>query len=186
MKYLFVFVFISVQCVAQTSSKTNDPILSGHPISFYMAHKEIPQICKDVYTGVRQPSDEVDVLSLLDSIFTKNKETAPFYFLTITRTMEKADGAYAEPLGMMGKHFVETRTKQFIDYFENESLLTSHDFNEWASTVSGEIEILSDNEEQEFDKMKEKVKSNCASCNAKQLQRMNAFLEKVKESTPSK
>ncbi len=180
MKYLFVLVFTSAQCLAQSSSK-QEPVLNGHPISFYLAHKKIPQTCKDLYTGVREPSDDNDVLSLFDSVFTKNSETAPFYFLTITGTMDKADGAYAEPLGIMGKRFVETRTKQFIEYFEKESLLTDRDFDEWASTVSGEIEILSDDEEQEFNKMKDSVISSCANCNTKQMQLINAFLENVKK-----
>jgi hypothetical protein len=63
--------------------------------------------------------------------------------------MTEADGAYAESLGIMAKQFVETRAKEFIKYFRNESLLTDKDFDDWAKTVAGEIEISSSGREKE-------------------------------------
>jgi len=162
-----------------------EPVFNGRPISFYLTHKQIPQVCKDLYNGKRQPSDEVDILSLLDSIFTSNIETKPFYFLTITKTMEKADGAYAEPLGMMGKQFVEKRTTEFVDYFINNSLLTDKDFEEWAKTVAGEIQISADgHEKEELERLKEKMKLNCDNCNGRQNKVVINFLEKVKYYCP--
>jgi hypothetical protein len=181
-RYLFVFVYLIaiVQSRAQATSQANDPVLNGHPISFYIAHKNIPQVCKDLYTGKRQPADDSDILSLMDSIFTSNKETAPFYFLTLTLTMAKADGAYSEQLGMMAKSFVETRTKEFVSYFINEPLLTTKNLYNWASFVAGEIEIASErNEKEQLGKLKEKLKANCTGCNAKEMQLLSSFAERI-------
>jgi len=173
------------EAIKETSVVTNDSILSGHPISFYINHKGIPQVCKDLFKNTRQPSDEVDVLALLDSVFTSNDETRPFYFLTITQTMTKADGAYAEPLGMMGKQFVETRTKEFVGYFHNESLLTDKDFDEWAKTVAGEIEISSSGrEKEELHGLKEKMKLNCEKCDERQIKTINDFVDRVGHHSP--
>jgi hypothetical protein len=186
-RYLFVFVygFAIVQWLAQSTPKAIDPVLNGQPISFYITHKNIPQVCKDLYSGKRKPADESDILSLMDSIFTATKETAPFYFLTLTRTMAKADGAYAEPLGMMTKSFVETRTKEFVDYFINEPLLTTENFTEWARFVAGEIEIASGGSEKEgFIKLRDKLKSNCAGCDAKETQLLSSFAEQVSHYLP--
>jgi hypothetical protein len=173
------------EAIKETSVVTNDSILSGRLISFYINHKEIPQVCKDLFRNTRQPSDEVDVLALLDSVFTSNDKTRPFYFLTITRTMTKADGAYAEPLGMMAKQFVETRTKEFINYFRNESLLTDKDFEEWAKKVAGEIEISSSGREKaELKILKEKMKLDCEKCDKEQTKTINDFVDKVGRYSP--
>lgn len=171
--------------VFKSTVLVNDSIFNGHPLTFYINHDKIPQVCKDLFSGVRQPSDEIDVLSLLDSIFTTNDETRPFYFLTITRTMEKADGAYAEPLGMMGKQFVEIRTKEFVDYFNKEILLTDKDFEEWAKKVAGEIEISADGKEkEELEKLRSKMKLNCQSCDEGQSKILNDFVERVAHHCP--
>jgi hypothetical protein len=185
-KYLLVCLgwFGVLQCFAQSSGKTNDAVLNSQPMSFYISHKSIPQVCKDLYTGKRKPADDSDILSLMDSIFTSNKEAAPFYFLTLTRTMDKADGAYAEPLGMMAKSFVETRTKEFIDYFMKEPLLTTENFNDWARFVAGEIQISSAASDKQFGKLKAKLKSNCAGCGAKEKQLLNSFAERVEHYLP--
>lgn len=173
------------EAIKETSMVTNDSILSGYLMSFYINHKEIPQVCKDLFRNIRQPSDEVDVLALLDSVFTSNNKTRPFYFLTITRTMTKADGAYAEPLGMMAKQFVETRTKEFINYFHNESLLTDKDFDEWAKTVAGEIEISSSGRErEELMILKEKMKLDCEKCDERQINTINDFVDRVGHHSP--
>ena len=191
---LIVFVLSQYNCHAEGNkgalnhelgTMDNDSILNGKPISFYINHKKIPQICKDVFNNIRQPSDENDVLSLLDSVFTSNNETRPFYFLTLTRTLRKADGAYAEAVGMMGKNFVEKKTKAFVDYFEKELMLTTADFNQWARAVAGEIEILAEGPtKQELGKLKAKMTSNCSKCGTKQINRINQFVERVGSYSP--
>jgi len=162
-----------------------ESVFNGHPISFYLEHKQIPQVCKDLYNGKRNPSDDAGILNLLDSIFTSNVDTKPFYFLTITRTMPKADGAYAEPLGMMGKQFVEKKTTDFADYFINNPVLTDKDFEEWAKTVAGEIEIsAAEQEKEEWARLKSKMKSNCVNCGQRQVKIIDNFLTRVKKSLP--
>jgi hypothetical protein len=157
-----------------------DSTFRGHPIKYYIDHDQIPQICKDLFSSVRQPSDENDVLSILDSIFTTNDQTRPFYFFTITRTMDEADGAYAEPLGMMGKQFVETRTLDFVGYFDEEQLLTDTDLEQWAKTVAGEIQISSEGrEKEELNSLTNKMKVNCNSCTERQVKILNDFVERV-------
>jgi len=99
--------------------------------------------------------------------------------------MAKADGAYAEPLGMMAKQFVETRTKEFITYFRNESLLTDKDFDEWAKKVAGEIEISSSGRENEEVKvLKEKMKLNCERCDEGQIKTIDDFVDRVGHHRP--
>jgi len=169
----------------KSNSDNSDSTLRGHPFKFYIDHKQIPQVCKDLFINVRQPTDEADVLSLLDSIFTTNNETRPFYFFTITRTMSMADGAYAEPLGMMAKQFVETRTNDFVEYFKDERILTNTDFEEWAKTVAGEIQIAFDGQEtDEAERLMSKMKSNCIKCDIGQIKLIDDFVERVRYHCP--
>lgn len=157
----------------------------GHPVSFYLGHKEIPQVCKDLYTQKRSVSDDNDVLAIMDSIFTSNNETRPFYFLTLTSTMGKADGAYSEPLGIMCKKFVETRTNEFIDYFINELLLTHADFDKWAQTVAGELQVSSDRaDKEEVNILKNKMTTNCLACDERRIQKIEEFISRINYHTP--
>ncbi len=176
---------VTVDNLSKPGIDMGDSTFRGRPFKFYIDHKDIPQVCKDLFNNVRQPSDESDVLSLLDSIFTSNDETRPFYFFTITRTMSEADGAYAEPLGMMGKQFVETRTMDFVNYFKDDRILTKNDFEEWAKTVAGEIQISSEGQEKnEVEKLLTKMKSNCTNCDKEQIKLIDDFVERVRYHCP--
>ncbi len=152
----------------------------GHKISFYLTNRQIPQVCKDIFTKKIPVSDDIEVLSLMDSIFTNNKDTGPFYFLTLTQTMEKADGAYAEPLGVMCRKFIETRTKEFFDYFINEPMLTDQNFSEWAQLVAGEIAISAEgHEKNEADKLIRKMAANSRPGNEKQKEKLKEFSKMI-------
>jgi hypothetical protein len=176
---------VPVDNLSKPAIDMSDSTIRERPFKFYIDHKEIPQVCKDLFNNVRQPSDESDVLSLLDSIFTSNDETRPFYFFTITQTMSEADGAYAEPLGMMGKQFVETRTMDFVNYFKDERILTKMDFEEWAMTVAGEIQISFEGQEKnEAEKLLTKMKSNCINCDKGQNKLIDDFVERVRYHCP--
>ena len=174
---------IVAEAIQEASKEHQDSIFAGHPISFYIAHQGIPQGCKDIFKSIRKPADDPEGLALLDSILTSNDETRPFYFLTVTRTMEKADGAFAEPLGMVARQFVETRTKEFVNYFRNGSLLTEQDFGEWAETVAGEIKISAEgNEKTELANLNSKLRLNCNGCFESQTRIIDEFIERTSRS----
>ncbi len=153
---------------------------AGRPISFYLNHEQIPQIAKDLYNTNARPVDDKKTLALMDSIFTRNIETEPFYFLVLTKTMDKADGAYSEPLGTMAKKYVETQPQKFLAYFLNEPLLTSNNFNRWARSVAGEIMITAEkHEKEEAENVKKLMSNNCQNCTHKEKQKLNEFITSV-------
>lgn len=108
---------IVAEAIQEANKERQDSIFAGHPMSFYIAHQGIPQSCKDIFKSIRKPADDPEGLALLDSILTSNDETRPFYFLTVTRTMEKADGAFAEPLGVVAKQFCRDKNKRVCELF---------------------------------------------------------------------
>jgi hypothetical protein len=174
---------------SNTFAQTNESQFASHPISFYLNHDKIPAICKDLYLKKIHlyKGDDNAVLGLMDSIFSKNKQTQPFYFLTLTRTMYEADGYYAEGMGVMAKSFVEKNSKEFVNYFIKESILTNKDFFEWAKCVEGEIEIGSEGKEQEeLIELKKEMIKNCIGCGVGQKKKIEEFISSVDELLPSK
>lgn len=169
---------------SNTMSKPDSTALqtfAGRPISFYLAHPQIPSIAKDLYLQKVSVTAEGNILALMDSVFSPNNETAPFYFLVITQTMEKADGAYSEPLGMMAKEYVETNPSEFLGYFMNEPLLIDKNFDEWARCVAGEIMIAMEGQEMaELSKVTDRMKSNCTDCSSQARQKLDDFVARVK------
>ena len=158
----------------------------GHPILFYLRHPQIPQVAKDLYLGRAEPTDNDETLALMDSIFTKNTVTQPFYFLTLTRTMPKADGAYAEPLVIMAKEFAEQQPKRFTTYFLAEKLLTVKDFNNWGECVA--MEFYTSNEGREVSARAAWAKArlaNCKKCSAAEKSKLREFTELVSQWRPS-
>jgi hypothetical protein len=107
----------------------------------YLSDKEIPQVFKDVFQQRRRLDDDEKTLAIIDSLSSIDKKRHPFYFVLVTRTMWWADGAFAEPLGMAAKDYVESNTQQFLDYFSVEPVLTTFDFEQWAKQTLGEILI---------------------------------------------
>ncbi len=152
----------------------------GHQIAFYLEHPLISQVCKDLFVGARAPSDDADVLSVVDSLFTSNVNTQPFYFLTLTRTMGAADGAYSEALGVAGRKFVESSAHAFVSFFKSEKMLTSGDFDEWAKLVAGEIQISAEGREaMEVEKLRTAMVAGCLKCDAEQMKLIDAFVSRV-------
>ncbi len=156
--------------------------LLGQPLSFYLAHAQIPQVCKDIYMQKRTVSADKEVLALPDSMFTINDETKAFYFLTITRTMPKADGAYSEALGVMAKSFVETKTREFLNYHINDPVVTEKDYEQWINTVAGEIKVCAEGHEKaEAANVKKKMLKSCTECDEQQKAKLNDFATRVEK-----
>lgn len=154
---------------------------AGHSIEYYLAHPQIPVIAKELYSQKVPLAAEERILALMDSVFTANDETAPFYFLMLTKTMEKADGSFTEPLAMMAKEYVETNTAEFVDYFLNEPLLTDQNFEEWARLVAGEIMIEAEYKEiAHLNKVTDRMKNNCMDCTSLQRKKLDEFIVIVK------
>ncbi len=170
--------FAQKHSAADTSGRST--VFAKHPISFYLSNSHIPKVCKDLYLNNRLPTDDNDVLSLFDSIVTNNTETRPFYFLTLTRTMKNADGAYSEALGAMAKEFVEKRTVEFLTYFTEEPLLTKDELSDWANAVASEIQIEFEGKElKEAQTMNATMKTHCRNTTPAQQQRLDEFMQLV-------
>lgn len=168
---------------SQTNLKVDKTVDKSYKISVgrFLLDKSIPQISKDLYLGKIKPTDNDENLALIDSI-NSTGQARGFYFLVITKTMKYADGAYAEPLGIASKSFVENNTIEFLSYFlANKDFLTNEDFKNWARSVYGEIQIDSEGSEQEaVTDLKTKMLTNCQGSSVDYQHSIERFIDLMK------
>lgn len=144
----------------------------------FIADIKTPKLAKDIYLeNDWNLSRDGEILALLDSLTAKNVASRPFYFKVVTKTYKKADGYFAEGLGLTGKEYVENNTKEFISNFDNKSCFTDSDLETWTQIVSLEFGLI---EESEFN-MKiiedytSKLELNCKDCSVTQKETINKF-----------
>lgn len=113
-----------------------------------LKNESIDNYFKEIYQKEKLISaDDNKMLSITDSLFTKNPENDLFYFIVFTKSMNGSDGFYSEALGLSAFSFVTNKTEWFSDYFNTAPKLTDKDMNNWANYVYGEILISREGEE---------------------------------------
>jgi hypothetical protein len=144
----------------------------------YLNDPKTPALAKAIVNGNEWNLNDFTVVAFLDSLTAVRRDVRPFYFRVVTNSLQKADGYYAETLGMAGKDFVEFNTKEFASHFDNKDCFTDKDLNDWVHIVMLEFGILAENESDSV-LMKEyvgSVRQNCKSCSASQKATIERFL----------
>ena len=109
-------------------------------------------------------SEEELMLTIVDSLNSKDAIRQCYYFEVFTFSMNGADGFFAESIGYSALEFVNLNTEQFASCFLESSLLTDNDLINWSKFVYSEIQISNENEEDKalsdlIDHIDEKSKS---------------------------
>jgi hypothetical protein len=127
-------------------------------------------------------SDDNIMLSITDSLWTKDSEKALFYFLVFTKSMYGSDGFYSEALGLSTLSFIETNTETFADYFNVAPFLNERDMDNWANYISGEIQISNENNEMEaFYQLEEKLTNNIKESKKESQTLIKNFIQKIRD-----
>ena len=173
--------------ISISTNQSNDTIdlnqkIGERTLKQYLSDEKIPTVFKTVFQGERKLNDDEETLSIIDSLFSKDKDRHPFYFLLVTKIMYWSDGAFSEPLGLLAKEYIEKETRQFLTYFKSEKVLTNNDFNKWADYLVGEIGISSENNEhQEIENVRKRMIKNCSDCSTEDQKQINKFIDRMKE-----
>ena len=100
---------------------------------------------KEIYKqGKLIRADDGKMLSITDSLFTKNSEKDLFFFIVFTKSMNGSDGFYSEAVGFSALEFATKHTVKFADYFNVAPDLTGEDMDNWAYHIMGELQISDD------------------------------------------
>lgn len=102
-------------------------------------------------------SDDAQMLSIADSLFTEDELNQGLYFLVFTKSMNGADGFYSEMVSKSALEYLTTRTDQFIQNFRSIHELNDLDFDNWAVYVYSEIQLNNEGHELEEVNKLEKV-----------------------------
>ncbi|MBL4753935.1 MAG: hypothetical protein JKY52_10135 [Flavobacteriales bacterium] len=140
----------SALTTSKSDSITNIESTNMEPQVGYKKYPSEFEYYKDVYSQEKlMPADDILMLSITDSLFTKNPENELFYFVVFTKSMIGSDGFYSEALGLSCYNFITTKSTKFATHFSSEPKLTEDDLNNWADYIFGEIQISRENEELE-------------------------------------
>src|SRR6478736_3034813 len=63
-------------------------------------------------------ADDNQMLSITDSLFSKDTEKGLFYFVVFTKSLNGADGFYSEGAGVSAFNYITNNTRQFAVYFK--------------------------------------------------------------------
>jgi len=80
---------------------------------------------------------------ILDSLNVKDKKQRIYYFLQITKTIPKAEGAYSEALGYHALSYINKNINEFIN-LKIENKITNSEFNNWITLLGNELELQKD------------------------------------------
>lgn len=129
-----------------------------HELNKALNDSTIELYYNNVYSqGKLIPASDDVMLSITDSLLTHDPDRKLFYFIVFTKSMNGADGFYAEAVGLSAFNFVTTRPEWFADYFNISPRLTDKDMDNWAKCIYGEIQISEEGHEQEAVKDLENV-----------------------------
>lgn len=145
----FTILSETKELIKQLNVDSNSPL--GKELNTSMNNKAIDNYYKETLRRQRLigHNDDNKMLSITDSLFSKDTNNDLFYFLVFTKSMNGSDGFYSEALGFSSLEFIETKTEWFADYFNVAPLLTEKDMDNWASYIYCEIGISRENHELE-------------------------------------
>lgn len=139
MRYTFILLLLSVStCFGQTLK----------PISIYLANPKISKSAKNFYNKLpvyrkdeqkyyNDPAIETMTGSILDSVFTANKQTRPFYLYLMNRNMDLMDGSLMLSSLLAQYKLIETQPAIFFKFMVDNPAEKKLYLAKWIETMSG-------------------------------------------------
>ena len=138
MKTIFTLALLSILSIH----------VQAQDIAYYLNHPQISTTAKDYYNGTFWASDDVRTFSILDSLYTYNDSTRPFYFLLVSNMMHRSDGALSELVGVACRNLLESHPNEALEFLYANTALAKPEFrNDWAKAIAGEFMIACEGKE---------------------------------------
>lgn len=95
---------------------------------------------KKIYTQEKLIiADDILMLSITDSLFTKQKDTEEYYFVVFTKSMIGSDGFYSEALSQSSMNYISKHPLKFAKYFTTNPKLNDVDLKNWSRFIYYEM-----------------------------------------------
>lgn len=158
---------------------THDPdkdSIWNKPVSYYLNDKECASIAYEFYYGNFRPSDNGATDELLKYAITDNNKLRPFYRWCLNKTIQIADGALAEHVGVPARRYAEKFPKEFFEYMDNDT--TNKRYKDWVDAISysGFYDIDNYKKPQEIrNRLINEMVKNCSNCSEQISKRIYKF-----------
>lgn len=111
--------------------------LDGRPIGFFLNHPEIDNYSKKFYKGEYCISGDSIPSNILDSLFTENPETRPFYFFIFNQIVEMSNGKMEEKVASRCLRYIEKYPCEFFNSFNKPEI--NINVVKWTTYIGKEL-----------------------------------------------
>jgi hypothetical protein len=101
-------------------------------VDHYIFNPDCDALAFDFYYGQFKPSDNALSSEFMDLLLNENDALRPFYRWCFDRTIDMADGAFAEYIGTAARSYVEKYPVEFIEFTASDSLIMPR----WAEIIA--------------------------------------------------
>jgi hypothetical protein len=145
-RQFLILVFITVFISCDRKVKSDNQLVTT--VDSIQEKNSIINYFNEIYQKEKLiKADDRQMLSITDSLFTKDSDKGLFYFIVFTKSLNGSDGFYSEGAGQSAFNYITNNPRQFAEYFKTSEKLNQKDLDNWADSISGEIIISNENNE---------------------------------------
>ncbi|MCB0696217.1 MAG: hypothetical protein KDC07_02565 [Chitinophagaceae bacterium] len=147
---------------------------------FYYGHSQVSQEAKEYYAHLFDVNSSNKAYSILDSVFTQNDETRPFYIFLICRMLKEARGEMLIELNIICRHAAEMYPNSLIPVLYAGKNYVDEDVKDlWASRMATEIRVTCNGELMNcFKDSRSTALQHCDTYNKGRLESLYNFIRK--------
>lgn len=147
---------------------------------FYYSHPQVSQEAKEYYAGLYSVNSSDKAYNVMDSAFTQNDETRPFYIYLVCRMLGEANENMLSELSIICRYVAEIHpTTLMAVLYSGRNFLDDKYKAEWAKRVSTEIRVTCDTELMDcFKQSRTLAVQNCAESQKPRLEMMYNMVRK--------
>lgn len=164
-KFLLLSICFCVVGFSVLSQELKDP-------NYYYALPNVSQDAKDCYAQLFDINNSPKSFSILDSMFTQNKDTQPFYIYLACTMLPKADGELRTQLNIVCRHLTEQDPDAVANVLYSKSKLMRSSYRSaWGHRVGVEIRLTCETDPTIcFKRSRSRALQNCADDNKDKLE----------------
>lgn len=114
---------------------------------FYYSHPQVSQEAKEYYAGLFSVNNSEKAYSVMDSVFTQNDETRPFYIYLVCKMLGEADENMLAELSIICRYVVELQPSALVTVlYAGRNFVEDKYKDIWAKRISTELRVTCDKE----------------------------------------
>ncbi len=190
MKKYLIIILLFYSC-NEHSDRNFEPVKPSNKaqpygISEFLKDNFVPNCFKEMFIEKLDPnSNDSCAFALIDSVQSSDIIRQPLYFLTLTRTFEKADASYSEAVCNFSMEYVKNNTVEFLHQFLSNSELTKSDMELWSNKVMMElIDFADEDADKEVQNYIDNLKKKSMNFDVREKYKLEEFITMMNNYCP--